>query len=88
MIKIQITENSNPTPRNVGKSQLLEQTAWAHLPKTDFPKEIRVSQWTGSKGEIPQAYPIGEYTFDADSLSVGKYGELVCRPKLVPLKKG
>lgn len=83
MIKIEITENSNPTTREVGQSKLLEQTAWAHLTKGGYPVEIRVSQWADRvTRELPQPYAVGDYTFGVDAFSVGKYGDLVCRPIL------
>lgn len=92
MLKIEILE-ATYTPRNIktkgGKDlQLFEQKAYVTLPGEPYPKELKISLWPDrDTGELPKPHPVGDYTLDPKSFSVGRYSDLLLRPILKQIIK-
>lgn len=83
MFKVEVTTAEFYVRQGVGKTsgkpyKFHEQKCWLFVPGWPYPKELKLTL----NPEDP-IYDIGEYRLDPASFDVGRYGDLVVRPKLM-----
>lgn len=90
-ITVKSTDLRARTKKGTEEVFAFEQIAWAHCfdrngTPDPYPTKVTLTIWVRDGKREHEAYPLGEYTLDPRSFTIGDYGSLQCSPRLVAVQ--